>query len=313
VAVRGKSFETHTLWLLSNAACLERCTCSGTLMGTLQTLVGWTPFRFNMSKLKKTLKAAAIAGLCAVGLCAVARKLKLPTRVADLAQSVEAVPFPGTRLYSFLASRQLRPLYAAIADDITAAGKFARMLDLATGPGYLPIELALRNPESSIVGIDKSPEMIHIANADARASHVAESVEFATGDPANLPFPGRYFDLIAGVTTLHHWPEPLAVFEEVFHALVPGGQFWIYDYRKDIPQQVWESLQMKLPYFLRLVLSFGPIASSRAAYSESDLLKMAEQAHFENPVLDKLTLPLLGYPMPVFIRLKAHKPGPNQD
>ena len=263
---------------------------------------------FDMGKLAKALKTGIVAGACGVGLCALARKLKLSSRVAEVAQSIEAVPFPGTRLYTFLASRGLRPLYSAIADDITGTDRFSRVLDLGTGVGYLPIELAMRN-SATIVGVDPSPDMIRIANANALAYGVAKEVEFATGDTVNLPFPGRYFDLVVGVNVLHHWRAPLAVFEEVFHILVPGGQFWIYDYRKDVPPETWESLETKLPFFQRLGLQFGPIASSKVAYSEPELLTLASKTHFEEPIIEKVTLPLFSQPMPVFIRLKLHKPA----
>ena len=265
-----------------------------------------------MSTLKRILRFGMIGSLCGLGFCALARKLKLSTRMAEFAHSVEAVPFPGTRLYTFLASRQMRPLYASIADEIVAAGHFNRVLDLNTGPGYLPIELALRDPASSISGIDESPDVIRIADADARASEVAGSVEFAVGEPTNLPFPGRYFDLVVSVNVLHHWREPLAVFEEVFHVLAPGGQFWIYDYEKDVPPEKWEPLQKKLSLFLRMALLLGPIASSKIAYDESQMVAMADQTHFKHIVFERRALPLFGEPMLVFNRLKLEKPPENK-
>jgi len=263
-----------------------------------------------MAKLAKTLKAGIVAGVCGVGICAVARKIKLSSRVADLAQSVEAVPFPGARLYTFLASRGFRPLYQAIADDIAKGEHFERILDLGTGVGYLPVELAKRDA-ACVVGVDTSAEMIRVANANALASGVSKVVEFAAGDIANLPFPGRYFDLAVAVNVLHHWRDPLAVFEEIFHILVPGGQFWIYDYRKGVEPEAWRSLESGLPFLQRLALQFGPVASSRAAYSENQLTALASKTHFENPEIEKLTLPLFGKPMPVFLRLKLHKPAHN--
>jgi len=310
---RGKPSIAQVFLLLSDSARVRSRLWSGTTIERIRNTVARTVGRFNMGVLKKTLKAGIIAGVCGLGLCALARKLNLPMRIAELAHSVEAVPFPGTKLYSFLAAKQLRPLYAAIAEEITSAEHFERILDLGTGPGYLPIELALRNPSACISGIDESPDMIQIANANAHASRVTKSVEFSTGDPTDLPFPGRYFDLVVSVNVLHHWREPLAVFEEVFHILVPGGQFRIYDYRKDVPSEAWESLRSKLSFVPRTALLFGPIASSRAAYGKDDLLKMAEQTHFERPEVEEVTLPLFGHPMPAFNSLKLHKPEQNRE
>jgi SAM-dependent methyltransferase len=262
---------------------------------------------FNMSKLKKVLKAGVIVGACGIGLCALARKFKVSALVSDFAQSVEAVPFPGTRLYSFLASRQLRPLYVAIAEQIAAADGFARILDLGTGPGYLPIEIATRNPDVSVIGVDMSPDMVRMAHANAQASGVSKSVEFRTGDPTNIPYPGRYFDLVVSVNVLHHWQDPIRMFEEVYYALVPGGQFWIYDYVKHVPPEQWAALEKHLSPMLRMALQFGPVASSRAAYSENDLHKMAERTHFAEATIEKIELPLFGHPMPVFLRAVLRK------
>jgi SAM-dependent methyltransferase len=285
-------------------------------------ILEWAPCRVNqedkaerpwkdleMSKLGKILKTGVVAGVCGVGLCALARKLKLPELVSDLAQSVEAVPFPGTRLYSFLAGRQLRPLYAAIADQIAGADGFERVLDLGTGAGYLPIEVALRNPETVICGVDRSLDMVRIAHANARVSGCGGAVSFEVGDTSSLPYPGRYFDLVVSVNVLHHWKDPLAVFEEVYHVLAPGGQFWIYDYVKHVPQKTWDALLEKLSPMLRWALQFGPIASSRAAYSEGDFLKLARKTNFVDASVEKLTLPLFGHDMPVFMRAVLHKPA----
>jgi len=310
---RGKPSLAQVFSSPSGSAHVRGRGRSGIVVEIIKGGVARTAGKFIMGTLKKTLKAGIIAGACGLGLCALARKLNLPTRIAEFAHSIEAVPFPGTRLYAFLAAKQLRPLYAAIAEQIAATDRFERVLDLGTGPGYLPVELALREPAACISGIDESSDMIQIANANAHASRVTRSVEFSIGGPTNLPFPGRYFDLAVSVNVLHHWKEPLAVFEEVFHILVPGGQFWIYDYRKDVPAKTWESLRSKLSFALRTALLFGPIASSRAAYSKDDLLKMAEQTHFEHSKFDEVALPLFGYSMPVFNLLKLHKPEQNRD
>lgn len=286
---------------------------AGSLISALHVLAVRTWHRLQMSKFKKTVKAALVAGACGVGICAAAKKFKLSRVVSDIAQSVEAVPFPGTRLYSFLAAKQLRPLYAAIADQLADSDSFHRLLDLGTGPGYLPIELAKRDPEISIIGVDEAPDMIRIANANARAFGITGDLEFRVGDPLNLPYPGRYFDIVVSVNVLHHWKDPLAVFEEVHHILAPGGQFWVYDYRKDVPEDVWAVLDRELSPMLKVALQFGPVASSRATYSEEALLDIAERSHFVDPVVEDQTLPLFGTDMPVFVRTILHKPTGNPE
>jgi SAM-dependent methyltransferase len=313
VSVCRKESESQHVSPSSDAVCVEHILTSGNLITRIQTLCIRVLRIFQMSSFKKTLKTAIVTGACGIGLCAIARKLNLPRAVSGFAQSVEAVPFPGTRLYAFLAAKQLRPLYAAVADQMSKCDAFRRVLDLDTGPGYLAIELARRKRDLCIIGVDDEPDMIRLANANARVFRAGQNVEFKIGDPSNLPYPGRYFDVVVSANVLHHWRDPLAVFEEVYHILAPGGQFWIYDYRKDIADDMWDRLECKLSPLNRLALEFGPVAASHAAYSESELLDLAERAHFVDPSVEQETLPLFGCKVPAFMRLILHKAAHNQD
>jgi ubiquinone/menaquinone biosynthesis C-methylase UbiE len=207
----------------------------------------------------------------------------------------------------------MRSLYAGVADEIVKTHHFGRILDLGSGLGYLPIEIALRDRNTAIVGIDASSDMVRIAETNARANRIGKSVEFATGEPTNLPFPGRYFDLVASINVLHHWRDPMAVFEEVHHVLTPGGQFWICDYRRDISPEEWESIRHSLAFHLHIPFSIGPMASSMSAYCDDDLLSMANKAHFEDVTLEHRTFEMFGRQMPVFHILKLTKPAQTKD
>lgn len=243
-----------------------------------------------------------------MGLCALARKLKLSDRLADLAQNVEGVPFPGMRVYSFLASRQLRSLYREIADEIVDSGIEGKVLDLGTDLGNIPIELARKKPSLTILGIDTSSKTVQVAEANARSEGVNGKPEFTTGDPTNLPFPGRYLDLVVSVNILHHWTEPRQVFEEVHHVLNSGGEFWIYDYKKDIPAEVWAQLAEKLPAHQRILLQLGPAASSKAALGEAEIARLAQDTHFEVVSAEDKCLTLFRECMPVLTRVRLRKP-----
>ncbi|HEY3298134.1 MAG TPA: class I SAM-dependent methyltransferase [Armatimonadota bacterium] len=261
-----------------------------------------------MSKLGKAIKTGAVAAVCGIGLCAVAKKLKLTSRLADVAHSVEGVPFPGVNLYSFLASKQLRSLYAQIAEEITGVFSGQQILDLNTGVGLLPLEIAERNPNLHVIGLDKSSEMIQVAQVNAKAARVRPCIEFNVGEPTNLPFPGRYFDLVVSVNALHHWTNPAVVMDEVFHVLKPGGEFWIYDYRCDVSEEIWDTAQSELPLYLALPFMVGPKASWKAACSDEKMLSLVKVSHFEQVSVEKRTFKLYGREMPVFNRILLKKP-----
>jgi ubiquinone/menaquinone biosynthesis C-methylase UbiE len=262
-----------------------------------------------MSMIKKAAKGVLLAAACGAGLCALGKKGGIGRVVSDIAQSVEGVPFPGTAMYAFLAAKQLQPLYAAIAEQMSEDEPFRRLLHIDTGAGYLPIELARRDSSRHLIGLDESRDMIRIARANARAFGVRRSVQFRTGSPSNLPYPGRYFDRVVSVNVLRQWHNPLEVMEEVFHILEPGGHFWIYDYRKGLPEDMWSNVQCELPHLMKMALQFGPMASSRDSLDPERVMELATQSHFIHQGMDEMALPVFGCEMPAFTRTILMKPA----
>jgi len=283
---------------------------AGYILGAIQRFVFGCK---SMGKLGKAIKTGLMVGASGLALYSIARRLKLTNRIARALQDVEAVPFPGTRLYAFLAAKQLRPLYQEICREILEEKKFKRVLNLNTGPGYLPIELALQDNSIEVTGTDPSPDMVQIARANARAEDINEQIHFAIGDSSNLPFPGRYFDLVISVNVLHHWKNPVQVFEEAYRVLTPDGEFWVYDYRKDVPAEQFQALAKDLPFYLRAQFQLGPFASWQAAYDKEEMCRIASHAHFSDPVIEDCVLPLFGKPMPIFVRLRIRKSGHKDD
>lgn len=261
-----------------------------------------------MTKIHKHIGVGLLVGACGVAACALAKKLKLTSRLAEFAHSIEGVPFPGVNLYSFLASRQLNTMYAQIADDIESGTTHPQILDLNTNVGLLPIEIAKRNSHAHVIGIDQSRDMLHIASANARARHVASRIDFHQGDPNNLPFPGRYFDLAISVNSLHHWSNPQHIFEEVYHILKPTGEFRIYDYRADVDEEVWEDALSNLPVHLQAPFMVGPWASSKAALQIEKVEDILKSTHFEDFKIEEESLTIYGLELPVFWKMTMRKP-----
>lgn len=123
-----------------------------------------------------------------------------------------------------------RPLYARTVADIARADlpDGARVLDVGTGPGRVPLELARRCPGLVIEGLDLSTEMIDHAR---RAAGSDSPVRFAVGDVGDLPYEDASFDLIVSTMSQHHWADPGAGMRELRRVLRPGCQVWIYDFR----------------------------------------------------------------------------------
>jgi ubiquinone/menaquinone biosynthesis C-methylase UbiE len=105
-------------------------------------------------------------------------------------------------------------------------------LDVGTGPGQIPIKLALKLPKLEIVGIDLSEAMLAKARNAAAAAHVESQVRFEIGDARRLPFPDHHFDLVMCNSLLHHAADPLATLNELARVSRPQGALLLRDLRR---------------------------------------------------------------------------------
>ena len=135
--------------------------------------------------------------------------------------------------YERFATRLQRRLRTRVATDVAAlrlpAG--AHVLDVGTGPGRLPVEIARRTPQVRVTGLDVSPRMIEAATA---AIEPGQQVTAEVGDVAKLPYPDRSIDLVVSTLSQHHWPDRAAALAELARVLAPGGRIWIYDLRRSL-------------------------------------------------------------------------------
>jgi SAM-dependent methyltransferase len=124
--------------------------------------------------------------------------------------------------YDALAGRVTSRLADPLLDAV-GAGPGKRVLDIATGPGYVAARAAERGAES--VGVDFSETMLAFARSRS------PSVEFVSGDATELPFPADSFDATTCAFLLLHLGRPEAAAAEVARVLAPGGRaaFSVWD------------------------------------------------------------------------------------
>jgi ubiquinone/menaquinone biosynthesis C-methylase UbiE len=115
-------------------------------------------------------------------------------------------------------SRLAEPLLAAVG-----ARSGTRLLDVATGPGYVAAEAAERGADA--VGLDFSETMLSHAR-----SH-APSVSFVLGDATALPFEDETFDAVVAAFVLLHLGAPERAVAEAARVLTSGGRaaFTVWD------------------------------------------------------------------------------------
>ena len=107
-----------------------------------------------------------------------------------------------------------------VLDRLPLAGT-ERVLDIGCGTGRLTEAIALRVPEGSVVGLDRSAAMLETAAAWLRER--APRTTLVLADAAALPF-RRAFDAAFSGATFHWVHDHAALFRSIITALRPGGR-----------------------------------------------------------------------------------------
>lgn len=107
----------------------------------------------------------------------------------------------------------------------------ARVLDVATGTGRVPLLLA-RQPwfAGTLAGIDQAPAMLARARAKLEAHGLADRVALELGQAGELPWPAASFDLVVSLEALEFFPRPRRALAEMARTLRPGGVLIVSKY-----------------------------------------------------------------------------------
>ena len=203
---------------------------------------------------------------------------------------IEKIPGPLTSSYEKATRLAIDTYYSNVAEEILSSFKKGLILDLGTGPGYLPIEIAKRSSDIKIIGVDLSRNLIQMARQNAQNSGFGDRLDFEVGNSARLRFDGATFDMVLSTGMLHSLRDPLKVFREIFRVLKRGAEAWIYDPAKVasyIDRNKWKaSLNIRERFFLELFKLLGlhrPIAT----YHRNQVIPMIEATNFEKYWIDE--------------------------
>jgi ubiquinone/menaquinone biosynthesis C-methylase UbiE len=140
----------------------------------------------------------------------------------------ERIPAFAAIFYNLLPARMFQPHYQHIAQEISL-NKDAILVDVGTGPGWLPIRIAERFPEAKIIGIDLSEKMIEIAKKNNVHNGPKANLDFRVMDARALAFVDQSLDMVISTGAMHHWKEPVKILNEIYRCLKKGGEAWVYD------------------------------------------------------------------------------------
>ncbi len=197
---------------------------------------------------------------------------------------IEGIPAPGAYLYTLMTKKR-KNLDRMIAREVASGIESGRLLDIGTDPGFIPIEATKLNPNLEVWGIDISKTMVKLARRNAEKAGV-DNVRFEVMSAYDLRFPEEYFDLVMSFGALHHFREPLRIFNEVYRVLKAGKEAWIYDLVRDASSRDLNSFltEVGLPRF-PWTLAFRLHGLRRKEWLE-DISKFADQSRFEEYSLE---------------------------
>ena len=115
------------------------------------------------------------------------------------------------RLVGHVTSRFAGPLL-----DAANVAQGSRVLDLATGPGYVAAQAAERG--ASVVGVDVAAAMVSLAK------RLHPGIEFREADVHELPFEDGSFDAVVGNFLIMHLGRPERALAGFVRVLRPGGR-----------------------------------------------------------------------------------------
>jgi len=173
--------------------------------------------------------------------------------------TIERIPGPLASLYEKASRLVIKTYYSQVAEEILSFFRQGLLLDLGTGPGYLPIEVVKRSPDVRIIGIDLSRVFIHMARANALKAGCAARIHFEVGNAANLRFEAETFDGVISTGMLHVLRDPVRTIRECWRVLKPGQEAWIYDPARVCSQVATAEWKASFSPFERLMDRFLPL------------------------------------------------------
>lgn len=127
------------------------------------------------------------------------------------------------RFFGPITGRAVEPLL-----DAAAIGPTSRVLDVATGPGYVAGRAAARGAE--VTGVDIAPEMLVLAR------RLWPDVAFRTADAHALPLADASFDAVVANFLIPHLADHEQAVDEFVRVLRPGGRLALSTW--DRPERV---------------------------------------------------------------------------
>ena len=163
-------------------------------------------------------------------------------------------------------------------------------LEVGPGPGYLGLEWLKETEGTTLKGLDISPDMIKIAERNAREYGLEDRVEYVESDARNMPFEDNTFDAVFTNGSLHEWAQPEEILNEIHRVLRPDGKYSISDLRRDMnPVIKWLMKLMTKPKEMKS----GLLSSINASYTVDEIKEILKRTRLQGCEVQKNAIGLV--------------------
>jgi arsenite methyltransferase len=125
------------------------------------------------------------------------------------------------------------------------------IIELGCGPGFYSCALATKFPQTSIVGIDRSPSQINRAREKA-ATLRRNNCRFERDNVLDLSYPENSFNVLIASRLFTVLPDRRRAVAEMFRVLRPGGRCFIAEPR----YAFWASIPLYAMWVLAGIMRF---------------------------------------------------------
>jgi ubiquinone/menaquinone biosynthesis C-methylase UbiE len=159
------------------------------------------------------------------------------------------------------------------------------ILDIGCGPGFLAAGIRRRYPALRTIGLDNNAEMVQLATQNRL---IEKDVGLLRGDAQQLPLTQNSIDFIVSSLSLHHWPEAKTAFEEMKRILKPGGQFVIFDLRRNSPHLFYWALKLAQAISPKAIRrTNGAVGSFWASYTPEEIERLLKDTGWKIPTIER--------------------------
>jgi len=177
-----------------------------------------------------------------------------------------------------------------------------KLLDVGSGPGWIPVQLAKARPHWQITAVDASNDMLEKARRHAEVQNT-QNIRWVQGYAEQIDFPNDHFDLIISHFAFHEFQKPLRALQEMARVVKKGGHILIQDLGRT---PVW---YQALSFALGLIFTLGDLPmirqyrdSIRSAYTLDELKNLLKGWDLKTNMRAKWTLAV-----GIMLQVKAEK------